>query len=61
MRVAVLGGGVVGVAAAYYLAEDGHEVTVIERRDQAASETSYGNAGLITPGDSYAWASPAAR
>ena len=60
MRVAVLGGGVVGVAAAYYLAEDGHEVTVIERRDQAASETSYGNAGLITPGDSYAWASPAA-
>jgi D-amino-acid dehydrogenase len=60
MRVAVLGGGVVGVACAYYLAEDGHEVTVIERRDQAASETSYGNAGLITPGDSYAWASPAA-
>ena len=60
MRVAVLGGGVVGVASAYYLAEDGHEVTVIERRDQAASETSYGNAGLITPGDSYAWASPAA-
>ena len=60
MRVAVLGCGVVGVASAYYLAEDGHEVTVIERRDQAASETSYGNAGLITPGDSYAWASPAA-
>ena len=60
MRVAVLGAGVVGVASAYYLAEDGHEVTVIERRDQAASETSYGNAGLITPGDSYAWASPGA-
>lgn len=60
MRVAVLGAGVVGVACAYYLAQDGHEVTVIERRDQAASETSYGNAGLITPGDSYAWASPGA-
>src|SRR5262249_33380237 len=54
------GGGVVGVATAYYLAEDGHEVTVIDRNDQAASETSYGNAGLVTPGDSYAWASPAA-
>ncbi len=60
MKVAVLGAGVVGVAAAYYLAEDGHEVTVIDRNEQAASETSYGNAGLVTPGDSYAWASPAA-
>jgi D-amino-acid dehydrogenase len=60
MRVAVLGGGVVGIAVAYYLAEDGHDVTVIDRRDQAASESSYGNAGLITPGDSYAWASPGA-
>ena len=58
MRVVVLGGGVVGIASAYYLAEDGHEVKLIERREQAASETSYGNAGLITPGDSYAWASP---
>jgi D-amino-acid dehydrogenase len=60
MRVVVLGAGVVGVAAAYYLAEDGHEVTVIDRNEQAANETSYGNAGLVTPGDSYAWASPAA-
>jgi len=60
MKVVVLGAGVVGVATAYYLAEDGHEVTVIDRNEQAASETSYGNAGLVTPGDSYAWASPAA-
>jgi len=54
MKVVVLGAGVVGVATAYYLAEDGHEVTVIDRNEQAASETSYGNAGLVTPGDSYA-------
>src|SRR5262245_2471072 len=60
MRVVVLGAGVVGVAAAYYLAEDGHDVTVIDRNAEAAGETSYGNAGLFTPGDSYAWASPAA-
>lgn len=60
MRVAVLGGGVVGVAAAYFLAEDGHEVTLVERQAQVGSETSYANAGLITPGDSYAWASPEA-
>jgi D-amino-acid dehydrogenase len=60
MRIAVLGAGVVGVATAYYLAADGHEVTVIDRNEEAASETSYGNAGLVTPGDSYAWASPEA-
>ncbi len=60
MKILVLGGGVVGVATAYYLAEDGHEVTVIDRQPRAASETSYGNAGLYTPGDSYAWASPEA-
>jgi len=60
MKVLVLGGGVVGIAAAYFLGRDGHEVEVIERRDKLASETSYGNAGLVSPGDSYAWASPAA-
>ena len=60
MRVAVLGGGVVGVAAAYYLSQDGHEVTLIDRNALPASETSYGNAGLVSPGDSYAWASPGA-
>jgi agmatinase len=58
MKVCVLGGGVIGIATAYYLAEDGHEVTVVDRHGEAASETSYGNAGLVSPGDSYAWASP---
>jgi D-amino-acid dehydrogenase len=58
MRVVVLGGGVVGVATAYYLAEAGFEVTVVDRNNEMGSETSYGNAGLVTPGDSYAWASP---
>jgi D-amino-acid dehydrogenase len=58
MRVAVIGAGVVGVATAYYLAEDGHEVTLIDRRDKAAVETSFGNAGLYSPSDAYAWASP---
>ena len=52
MRVAVLGGGVVGVAVAYYLSQDGHEVTLIDRNALPASETSYGNAGLVSPGDS---------
>lgn len=60
MKVIVLGAGVVGVATAYHLAQAGCEVVVMDRQAAAASETSYGNAGLITPGDSFAWASPAA-
>jgi len=60
VRVLVLGGGVIGVTTAYYLARDGHEVTVIERHDTAAAETSYANAGLLAPAHAYAWASPRA-
>jgi D-amino-acid dehydrogenase len=60
MKILVLGAGVVGTAAAYYLAKDGHEVTVIERHATAARGTSYSNAGLVSPGDATAWASPAA-
>jgi len=58
VKVAVLGAGVVGAATAYYLARDSHEVTLVDRRSKAAVETSYGNAGLYSPSDAYAWASP---
>lgn len=58
MKICVLGAGVVGVATAYHLAEDGHQVVVVDRQGQAAGESSYGNAGLVAPGDSHAWASP---
>ncbi len=60
MKVLVLGSGVIGVTTAYYLAKDGHEVTVIDRQAEAASETSFANAGLIAPAHAYAWASPKA-
>ncbi|UDL92197.1 D-amino acid dehydrogenase [Mesorhizobium sp. PAMC28654] len=60
MKIVVLGAGVVGTAAAYYLAADGHEVTVIERHPMAARGTSQSNAGLVSPGDATAWASPTA-
>jgi len=60
MKVLVLGSGVIGVTTAYYLARDGHEVTLVDRQPQAASETSYANAGLVAPGHAYAWASPKA-
>jgi D-amino-acid dehydrogenase len=60
MRVVVLGGGVVGVTTAYYLAKEGHEVELVERQPRLAQDASSGNAGLIAPGHSYSWASPAA-
>jgi D-amino-acid dehydrogenase len=58
MRVVVLGSGVVGTAAAWYLAEAGHEVVVVERQAGAGLETSFGNAGEISPGASASWAAP---
>ena len=58
MKVIVLGSGVVGTASAYYLAKAGHEVTVIERQDGAGLETSFANAGEVSPGLSAPWAGP---
>ena len=60
MRIAVLGAGVIGVSTAWQLAKDGHEVVVVDREAEAANFTSFGNAGLVTPGHAYAWASPRA-
>jgi D-amino-acid dehydrogenase len=61
MRVLVLGAGVVGVATAYYLAEDGHEVTVVDRQGAPALETSFGNAGNVCPSYATPWAAPGMR
>lgn len=58
MKVAVLGGGVIGVTSAYYLAKAGHEVTVLERQPGPALETSFANAGEISPGYASPWAGP---
>lgn len=58
MRVAVIGGGVVGVCTAYYLAEAGHQVAVIERYGNVAQEASFGNLDLLGPGGLRAWSGP---
>lgn len=58
MKVLILGGGVIGVTSAYYLAKMGVDVTVIERQSDVAEETSFGNAGQISPGYSTPWAAP---
>ena len=58
MKVIVLGSGVIGTASAYYLALAGHEVTVVDRQSGAGLETSYANAGEVSPGYSAPWAGP---
>lgn len=58
MRVLVLGSGVIGVTAAYYLSKAGHEVTVVDRQPSPAQETSFANAGEVSPGYSSPWAGP---
>lgn len=58
MHVMILGGGVIGVTSAWYLAKAGHQVTVIERLQGPAMETSAANAGQISPGYATPWAAP---
>jgi D-amino-acid dehydrogenase len=59
VKVIVLGAGVIGVSGAWYLAEAGHEVTVVERRREAGMETSFANGGQISAGHAEPWAQPA--
>jgi D-amino-acid dehydrogenase len=58
MKILVLGSGVIGVTTAYYLAEAGHEVEVVDRQSGPALETSFANAGEVSPGYSSPWAGP---
>ncbi|CAG9239753.1 D-amino acid dehydrogenase 2 [Paraburkholderia tropica] len=56
MRICVLGGGVIGVTTAYFLARDGHQVTLVERHADVAQETSHANGGQL----SYQYVAPLA-
>ncbi|WP_018974350.1 D-amino acid dehydrogenase [Rudaea cellulosilytica] len=58
MRVLVAGSGVIGVSSAWYLTRAGFEVTVVERQPAPAHETSFANAGQISPGYASPWAAP---
>ncbi|HVR51516.1 MAG TPA: FAD-dependent oxidoreductase, partial [Pseudorhodoferax sp.] len=60
MPTVILGGGIVGVTTAYYLAREGEQVVVLDRQPAVARETSFANAGLVAPGHAYTWASPRA-
>ena len=58
MKILILGSGVIGAASAYYLARAGHQVTVVDRQSGPAMETSFANAGEVSPGYSAPWAGP---
>ena len=58
VRVLVCGAGVIGITTAWYLAELGHDVSVIDRRDGPAEETSLANGGQISPSNVDPWPSP---
>ena len=58
MRVLVLGSGVVGVTTAWYLRQAGHEVVVVDRQPEPAMETSFANAGQVSPGYASPWPAP---
>jgi len=60
-RIAVIGAGIVGITSAYEPNADEHEVSVFERRESVASESSFANAGVIAPGYVTPWAAPGMR
>jgi len=60
MKIVVLGAGVIGVTSAWYLAKDGHDVTVLDRQPTAGLETSFANGGQISVSHAEPWANPAA-
>ncbi|MEC7119542.1 MAG: D-amino acid dehydrogenase [Pseudomonadota bacterium] len=60
MKVIVLGAGVIGTTAAWFLHQKGYDVTVIDRQPQAGLETSFANGGQISVSHAEPWANPAA-
>lgn len=58
MNILVLGGGVIGVTTAWYLREDGHDVTVVDRQPEPGRETSFANGGQISWSSATPWAAP---
>ena len=58
MHIMILGSGIIGITSAWYLSRAGHQVTVIDRQPGPGLETSFANAGMISPGYSAPWAAP---
>jgi D-amino-acid dehydrogenase len=60
MKVIVLGAGLLGVTSAYFLRQQGHDVTVVDRQASPAAETSFANGGQISVSHAEPWANPSA-
>jgi D-amino-acid dehydrogenase len=60
MHVVVLGAGLLGVTSAYFLRQQGHEGTVVDRQALPAAETSFANGGQISVSHAEPWANPSA-
>jgi len=60
MKVIVLGAGIAGSAAAYFVSRNGHDVTLLERNNELASECSHANGGQLSYSHAEPWANPAA-
>ncbi len=60
MKIVVLGAGVIGTTSAWFLAKQGHQVTVVEREPGAGLETSFANGGQISVSHAEPWANPSA-
>ena len=58
MKVIIIGAGLIGVSTAYFLSQQGHEVTVLDRREAAGMDTSFANGGMLTPSQSEPWNQP---
>ena len=56
-KVVVIGGGVVGLCSAYYLSQEGHEVTIVDK-GALNSGASHVNAGYLTPSHIIPMAAP---
>ena len=55
MKIAVVGSGIAGITAAYYLAKEGYQVTVFEQERYPAMRTSYANGGQVSVSNSEVW------
>ncbi|HEV6967230.1 D-amino acid dehydrogenase [Roseateles sp.] len=56
MKIVVLGAGIIGIATAWYLLDEGHEVIVVDRQADAALETSFANGAQISVSFCEPWA-----
>jgi D-amino-acid dehydrogenase len=57
MRIIIIGAGVAGVTAAYYLARAGHDVEILDNHARSGEGTSFANGGQL----SYSYVEPMAR